>query len=50
MREICGECKYHMQDDYHKNDWICTNHDSPYVLEYTAYDDWCDEWEQRGVD
>lgn len=45
---ICGECKWHRQDDYHKEDWICVNADSDYCTEYTDYTDSCEEWEQRG--
>lgn len=48
--KICGECKWHRQDDYHKSDYVCVNADSDYCTEYTDYTDSCREWEQRGVE
>lgn len=50
IREICGECKWHHQDEYHPDDYICVNGSSEYAGEYTDYNDWCRWFEQRGID
>lgn len=54
---ICGRAvgmynigKWHRQDEYHKEDWICVNADSDYCTEYTQYTDTCEHFEQRGIE
>ena len=46
-RECCGICKWHKQDYYFKEDYICCNGDSDYVTDYTDYNHCCDEYEER---
>lgn len=45
--ECCGTCKWHEQDYYFEEDYICCNRDSDYVADYTDYNHSCDEWEER---
>jgi hypothetical protein len=40
----CGKCKYHKNDD---GGWICSNENSEYYTDYTAYNDCCSEAEER---
>ena len=53
-KEICGECKWHTQaedcNDKRYVDWVCTNAESPYVTDFTDYNDWCEQFEQRGIE
>ena len=47
--KICGECKYHQYEEIDRG-FVCTNPDSPYATEWTEYEDWCSEFEQRGAE
>lgn len=48
-RAICGECKWHVYDDFGRA-WVCTNDSSDYVADFTDYTDGCDCYEQRGIE
>ena len=45
MKEICGMCKYHRQDE--NGEWICTCVDSDLCGVETEYDYCCAEYEDR---
>lgn len=46
--KCCGTCKYHYHDkDMLDWDYICVNDSSDNCSEYTMYDDYCEEWEDR---
>ena len=45
-REGCGTCKWHKKDN-DGDGWICTNPNSEYYVEWTEYNDNCEEWEER---
>lgn len=49
MKEICGNCKYNKRTyDGHCNaEFCCDNEESDYYAVPTAYDDTCDDWEER---
>ena len=58
-REICGECKWHIQarkihehiKEFKLSDeFVCTNGDSEYYIDYTDYTDTCEQFEQRGIE
>ena len=49
-RECCGTCKWHKQDEYFEEDWICCNAYSDFATDYTDYNHSCDEWEERVAD
>lgn len=42
--EICGHCKHHKKDGF---EWICMNEESIASGEYTAYDESCEDFEER---
>lgn len=47
-KHCCGTCKWHeieTANTYH--DWVCTNDESEFWSDYTAYTDSCPEWEER---
>ena len=44
--KCCGTCKYY--HEYIGGAWLCVNDQSEYCVEWTEYDDSCDEWEGRG--
>lgn len=49
-KECCGTCRWHCEEvipfDGKKGvDWYCNNHMSDFYLEYTEYEDDCDNWE-----
>lgn len=43
-KTFCGTCKYHRREDAQ---WICGNEISDYFSDYTDYDDYCEDWEER---
>lgn len=44
--KCCGTCKYHQHENI-DDGWVCVNSDSEYVADWTEYNDWCGEWEER---
>ena len=42
--EYCGTCRYHRYDK-DSQDYICTCPESEYIADWTAYTDWCEEYE-----
>lgn len=44
--KCCGTCKYHQHEDI-DDGWVCVNDESEYVADWTEYDDYCEEWEER---
>ena len=50
MMMCCGNCKWHKQDLYFPEDWICCNNESEYVTDYTDYNHGCDAWEERSAE
>lgn len=42
---VCGNCKHHRADK--DLIWYCTNPDSEFYMDYTEYDDTCEEMEER---
>ena len=48
IREVCGTCKYnkHFEDEKEEG-FVCDNPDSEYFMEWSLYDDSCDEWEEE---
>lgn len=45
-KKCCGTCKYHHHENI-DDGWVCVNSDSEYVADWTEYNNWCDEWEER---
>ena len=46
MKECCGNCKWHKHEDI-SDGWVCCNSDSEYVADWTEYNDWCEEYEEK---
>ena len=46
MKEVCGTCKYNKYNSYEQS-YYCGNEDSDYYGIDTAYDDECEEWEDK---
>lgn len=44
--KCCGTCKYHQHEDI-DDDWVCVNADSPHCTDWTEYNDYCEDWEER---
>lgn len=44
--QCCGTCRHHVHENI-DDGWVCTNPRSDYVTDWTEYDDWCEEWEER---
>lgn len=44
--KCCGTCRYHRKNEW--EEWYCHNPESDYYTDYTAYDDSCYDWEERG--
>ena len=44
--ECCGTCKYHQHEDV-DNGWVCVNPDSDYCSDWTEYNDYCVDYEER---
>lgn len=49
-RKICGECRYHVQQDRNACAWWCENIESDNCAMFTDYDDTCEAWESRGIE
>lgn len=45
--ECCGKCQFH-QPRGRFGDFTCVNAAGPYFLEFTEYNDVCDEFSGRG--
>ena len=43
--ECCGTCRYHRCDE--DGCWFCGNDRSEFYVDWTEYDDVCDEYEER---
>lgn len=41
----CGTCKYHRIDD--EGEWICVNNVSDNYTDYTDFNDYCIDYEER---
>lgn len=46
--EVCGGCEYCVKDK--DGEWVCSNTESDYYLDYVGYDDYCDEFNPRGIE
>lgn len=44
--KCCGKCKYHRHEDI-DNGWVCCNPDSDYCSDWTEYNDYCVDYEER---
>lgn len=44
--KCCGTCKWHKHERI-DDGWVCTNPDSHCCADWTEYNDWCQEWEDR---
>lgn len=42
----CGTCKWHQHESI-DDGWICANDESEYCTDWTEYDDWCQDWENK---
>ena len=49
--ECCGTCRSHLYDhrDFSGDRYTCRCPASPYFEEFTEYDDYCDEYHERGT-
>ena len=47
MEQCCGTCQYHKADDCWPSDWVCTNADSENCADFTEWEDWCEQYEER---
>ena len=45
-KQVCGNCKWNAYDR-EENGFYCSNNDSEYESVWTAYDDTCEEWEEK---
>ena len=45
-KQCCGTCKYHVHESI-DDGWVCVNSDSEYCTDWTDYDHYCDEYEER---
>lgn len=46
MKECCGTCRYHEQDEF-AEDYVCVNDRSEEFADWTDYNHCCDEYEER---
>jgi hypothetical protein len=46
MDDCCGTCGSHFYED---GEYVCKCRASPYCEEFTEYDDYCDEYHERGT-
>lgn len=44
--ECCGTCRFHRMSEQNA-EWECANEASEYYSDYTPYDFWCIECEER---
>ncbi len=51
MDDCCGTCGSHLYDhsDFGGDRYTCRCRASPYFEEFTEYDDYCDEYHERGT-
>lgn len=48
MKECCGNCKYHHNDEaMFPEDYICVNDASEHCADWTDKNDYCYQWEGR---
>lgn len=47
--ERCSNCKYNSRDKDRVDcvAWMCINEASDYYMDYTSYDDYCEDWEAK---
>lgn len=45
-KKCCGNCKYHKYENISQG-YVCVNDTSEFVADWTEYNDYCDEWEER---
>jgi len=45
-KECCGTCDWHKHEDV-DDGWVCVNPGSIYCTEWTDFNDYCPEWEER---
>lgn len=52
LGDCCGTCGSHLYDhrDYGGARYTCQCRASPYYDEFTEYDDYCDEYHERGTE
>ena len=48
QEDCCGTCGSHLYD--HNGLYTCRCRASPYYDEFTEYDDYCDEYHERGTE
>lgn len=46
MDKCCGTCKYHEHEE-ESDGWVCVNHDSDFVADWTDYSFCCEDYEER---
>lgn len=46
--KCCGTCKYHEHESV-DDGWVCVNADSQYCTDWTDYNHYCEDWEERSV-
>ncbi len=44
--KCCGTCKYHHHENI-DDGWVCVNDRSEYCADWTEYEDFCEEYEER---
>lgn len=45
-KKCCGTCKWHKFKNVHA-EWICINGESDYVADWTDYNFYCEDYEER---
>ena len=46
--KVCGNCKWcKWYEDYAEEGFACHNKDSEFYMDFTMYDDSCDDWEEN---
>ena len=45
-KECCGTCKWHQHENI-DDGWVCVNSDSDYCADWTDYNDYCMDYEER---
>ena len=46
MEQCCGTCQHH-KDRRWPSDWTCTNGKSKNHGNYTEWEDWCEQYEEK---